>query len=162
MNKTSVEEGQMNYELLTIKDQYANGLVTRTKKENNQAITDIGNAWGKFFGEGHIEKLSHEGVIGLVGIYTEYESDYNGAYTFLCGTLSNKSMEIPGYTCHKILAGKYAKFSIHGDPQTVLAPVWKYIWESDLDRCYTSDFEVYHNDKNEKGHQTIEVFVALN
>lgn len=42
-----------------------------------------------------------------------------------------------------IPAGKYAKFSIHGDMVEAVANTWKEIWQTPLDRTFTGDFEEY-------------------
>ena len=58
-----------------------------------------------------------------------------------------------------IPAGKYAKFSICGNMVTAVAEAWQQIWDMDLDRSFTGDFEEYKNSEVENAE--IDIYVAL-
>lgn len=45
-----------------------------------------------------------------------------------------------------IPAGKYAKFSVRGYMEKAVVEAWGEIWQMDLDRSFTGDFEEYRND----------------
>ncbi len=58
-----------------------------------------------------------------------------------------------------IPAGRYAKFSVHGDMEKAVAQAWGEIWNMDLDRSFTGDFEEYLNSDFENA--DIDIYIAL-
>lgn len=58
-----------------------------------------------------------------------------------------------------IPAGTYAKFRIHGNMETAVRNAWEKIWDMDLDRTFTGDFEEYLND--DYNHADINLYVAI-
>ena len=67
---------------------------------------------------------------------------------------NNKNLDV------KIIpAGKYAKFSICGNMVTAVVDAWQQIWQMDLDRSFTGDFEEYKNADVENAE--IDIYVAL-
>jgi predicted transcriptional regulator YdeE len=58
--------------------------------------------------------------------------------------------------------GKYAKFTIKGDMVESVGKAWQEIWEMDLDRKFSYDFEVYHNDSADMNNQTIDIYISIN
>lgn len=38
---------------------------------------------------------------------------------------------------------------------------WQQIWNMNLDRKYSFDFEVYHNDSQNPSNQTIDIYIAI-
>lgn len=71
-----------------------------------------------------------------------------------------QSQEIVTLSIKTIPAGRYAKFSVHGHMEKAVANAWKEIWQINLDRSYTGDFEEYLNDDFE--HCDIDIYIALN
>ena len=55
--------------------------------------------------------------------------------------------------------GKYAKFVITGDVQNSVGQAWQEIWNIDLKRKYTCDFEEYQDDKMDNA--DIHIYVGL-
>ncbi|QIK69778.1 hypothetical protein G7062_05465 [Erysipelothrix sp. HDW6C] len=78
----------------------------------------------------------------VYGVYSDYESDYKGDYSFAIATTEPRSqMSIP------IFAGmNYTKFAVETD----VAATWAFIWDleesGELHRAYTVDFESYQPD----------------
>lgn len=74
------------------------GISARTN--NAQEIAGKGiipQQWQKFFKEGILEKIPNKASPTIYAVYTDYESDRNGEYTFLIGAieylLNEKSIE---------------------------------------------------------------------
>ena len=63
-----------------------------------------------------------------------------------------KEMTIPG--------GRYARFVVYGDMQAAVARFWQELWEMDLDRAFTYDFEEYQDASMEE--TCIHMYIALN
>ena len=58
-----------------------------------------------------------------------------------------------------IPAGTYAKFCVHGNMETAVRNAWEKIWNMDLDRTFTGDFEEYLNDDYD--HADINLYIAI-
>lgn len=140
------------------------GISVRTTNESNQAMTDIGGLWEKFMSENIIEKIPNKLSTELHSIYTEYESDYRGAYTTVLGCKVEKGVNPPeGLVKIAIPSGKYAEFTAKGDvTKGAVYETWNMIWNSDLDRKYTADFEIYGEKAQNPKDAEIEIFVAIN
>lgn len=57
--------------------------------------------------------------------------------------------------------GKYAKFVIIGDVQKSVGEAWQKIWQMDLKRKYTGDFEEYQNNSEDMQQQEIHIYIAI-
>ncbi len=57
--------------------------------------------------------------------------------------------------------GKYAKFVIIGDVQNSVGQAWQEIWNMNLKRKYTCDFEEYQNNSEDRQKQEIHIYIAL-
>ena len=97
-----------------------------------------------------------------MGLYTEYEGDYTKPYTFIAGAEVSKEVQI-GEELESIIIpkGKYAKFIITGDVQNSVGQAWQEIWNMDLKRKYTCDFEEYQNNSEDMQKQEIHIYIAL-
>ncbi len=99
-------------------------------------------------------------------IYTNYESDYQGDYTYFIGEEVDSFEGVPtGLETLKIPAQKYIKFTNGPDsmPDVIRKP-WQQIWQmttAELGgvRSYIADFEVY--DERSKDHQNIVLDIYL-
>ena len=96
------------------------------------------------------------------GLYTEYEGDYTKPYTFIAGAEVSREVQI-GEEIKSIIIpkGKYAKFVITGDVQNSVGQAWQEIWNMDLKRKYTCDFEEYQNNSEDMLKQEIHIYIAL-
>lgn len=146
----------MKYEIVTLEKREIAGYSIRTTNHGSQAMIDIGRMWQEFFEKNLIQDIDNKLGQTVIGLYTEYEGDFTKPYTFMCGCEVSSGVET------KIIPeGEYAKFTVYGDAKSALGPIWQYVWQSDLNRDYKSDFEEYHFDFDENGHQTIDVYIGL-
>lgn len=60
-----------------------------------------------------------------------------------------------------ITKGKYAKFVINGDVQKSVGEAWSKIWNMNLNRKYTCDFEEYQNNSEDVNNQEIHIYIAI-
>ncbi|MET0945707.1 MAG: effector binding domain-containing protein, partial [Flavobacterium sp.] len=120
------------------------GISVRTTNENGQSGTDIPALWNKFMEEGIAEKIPNKIDNALYCVYTEYEKDHTKPYTTILGCLVSSLDFIPeGMTGKTIEKAVYEKFTAKGNLQeNIVFNEWLKIWNSDLDRSFTSDFEI--------------------
>lgn len=121
------------------------GISVRTTNENGQAAQDIGQLWNKFMSENVQGKIPNK-VDGIVySLYTDYEGDHTQPYTTILGCKVNSLDKIPEEMVGRSFdGGNYAKTTAKGDlAKGLIINHWSKIWETELARRYTADFEVY-------------------
>jgi len=150
----------MNYEIATLKEKTVVGKSIRTTNENGQSMQDIGKMWQDFLGQGYYDIIANQATGKGIGLYTEYDSDASKPYTFMC-CLEVSNEDGTELETRRIRAGKYAKFTIKGNPMEAVGKAWQAIWSMDLDRKFSDDFEVYHNDSEDMENQTIDIYVSV-
>jgi predicted transcriptional regulator YdeE len=104
----------------------------------------------------------------VLAVYADYESDANGAYTFLLGAkVSSAASVIPGMMFRKIPAGKYAVFTSNRGPVSKVVPeAWQRIWSlpksaTGGDRTYRADFELYDHRAINPQDAQVDVYVGI-
>jgi predicted DNA-binding transcriptional regulator YafY/predicted transcriptional regulator YdeE len=139
------------------------GIGTRTTNENNQAATDITQLWQRFIGAGLIEKIPNKVDAAIYAIYTDYDSDYTKPYTTFLGCRVTDFGEIPeGLTGRSFKGGTYEKSSARGDlMKGLVIRHWEKIWQADIDRAYTADFEVYGEKAQNPSDAEVDFYIAL-
>ncbi|AWL78623.1 AraC family transcriptional regulator [Capnocytophaga canimorsus] len=139
------------------------GIVVRTTNANGQAATDLGKLWRQFMSD-TISKIPNTISEEIIAIYTDYESNHQGAYTAIIGKKVSSLDEIPkGMIGREFPATKFQKFIAKGEMPNAVMQTWKTIWEQDevLNRAYQYDFEVY-GEKSQNGDESeVEIFVSV-
>jgi len=148
---------------VTIKPFKIIGISVRTTNENGQSAKDIGALWNTFIAEGILDKIPNKIDNTIYSIYTDYESDYTKPYTTILGCKVSSIEEIPtGMIAQTFDGGNYTKYVSKGDlTKGVVYQEWLKIWNSDLNRAYTTDFEVYGEKAQNPNDAEVEIFVAL-
>lgn len=133
----------MQYETIEMKEKNIAGFAARTNNSAPDMGAVIGGLWQKFFTEGFASlpgKVSGK----TMGVYTDYENDEHGDYTFM--TACEVNGDVPeGYEVSVVPAGKYAKFTVRGNMMTVVGEFWQQLWQMPLERTYVCDYEEYQN-----------------
>ncbi|MCD4770749.1 MAG: GyrI-like domain-containing protein [Bacteroidales bacterium] len=139
------------------------GISVRTTNENGQSTTDIGELWKKFMSEGTIERIPNKINNAILSIYTDYESDYTKPYTTLLGCeVENLNIIPKGMIGKEFEGGSYRKFTAKGDlVKGAVFGEWSKIWEMDLNRKYSADFEIYGEKAQNPTDAEVDIFVAI-
>lgn len=126
------------------------GLAART--DNELEMTENGQIrklWRNFF-EGSFQTGGDAVDDGVYAVYTEYESDENGDYTFVLGRRIPEQAEVRAdLTTVKIREGRYAVFTADEGPAAAVVPaLWKRIWSMSKEelggqRAFQTDYEVH-------------------
>ena len=152
----------MKYEIVELEEKVITGIRIKTTNQDGKAMQDIGMTWQKLFANGSYEKIPNKVNGKTIGLYTEYEGDYTKPYTFIAGAEVSKKVQI-GEEIENIIIpkGEYAKFVITGDVQNSVGQAWQEIWNMNLKRKYTCDFEEYQNNSEDMQKQEIHIYIAL-
>lgn len=152
----------MKYEIVELEEKVVTGIKIKTTNQDGKAMQDIGMTWQKLFANGIYEKIPNKVNGKTVGLYTEYEGNYTKPYTFIAGAEVSKEVQNNRELESAIIPkGKYAKFVIRGDVQNSVGQAWQEIWNMDLKRKYTCDFEEYQNNSEDMQKQEIYIYIAL-
>lgn len=151
MNTTSVDQF------------YIIGISVRTTNENGQATTDIPQLWNKFMSENIIMQIPNKSSNDIYCLYTDYESDYTRPYTTILGCRVHDLNSIPAGFTGKSIQGNYTTFTASGDLTAgIVFKKWQEIWNTNLPRAYTTDFEVYGSKAQNQSNAQIDIFVGIN
>lgn len=139
------------------------GIKVRTTNQNKQAAIDIPQLWGKFMSENIQEKIPNKVSSSIFSIYTNYQKDHTEPYDTILGCEVSILTTIPkGMVGQEFTKGTYAKFTANGNlAQGVVYNSWVAIWNKDLDRTFTADFEVYGEKAQNPADAEVEIFVAV-
>src|SRR5689334_14806729 len=143
----------MDPKLTTIKPMNIVGLEARTtnQEEMNPGTGKIPGVWGCFYQERLMETIQGRKPDCLpLGVYSQYETDHTGPYTFLAGVEVAGSDIADGMAAVNILGGQYLVFPVDGPMPQSLVQAWVAIWDyfpknPKYKRAYTTDFELYRS-----------------
>jgi len=140
------------------------GISVRTTNENGKAKEDIGALWARFMSENIAVKISNILDETIYAVYTDYEGDHTKPYTTILGfKVANLDIIPDGMLGKRIESATYDKFTAKGDlTGPAVIEQWQKIWGMDLNRKYTSDFEVYGEKAIEPTNGEAEIFIAVN
>lgn len=145
----------MNYEIVNLEQKTVVGLSAVTGNADPKMSEVISGLWEKLYQGGVNAAIKNKVNEYAIGLYLDYA---NGQYCVTAGNEVSKPENEELMVKH-IPAGKYAKFSVHGDMVKAVAEAWGEIWQMDLDRSFTGDFEEYLNSDWENA--DIDIYVAL-
>lgn len=139
------------------------GISVRTTNENGKSAQDLPTLWATFMGQGIIEKIPNKLSDDLYCMYTDYEQDHTRPYTTILGCKVSTLETIPeGMVGKTIESENYTKFVAKGDlAHGVVLDTWIKIWNSDLPRNYTADFEVYGPNAQNPENAEVTIFIAV-
>lgn len=138
------------------------GIEARTsfRKEQDGGKTFAGQ-WEKIRG-GALSAVTNRTDGELLTLYTDYESDLFGEYTFIIGCRVVAGTPVPeGMVTRHVPAARYKVFtSAPGDINHVAIDTWKRIWADACQRTYKYDFEVYGANASDPRNSTVDIYVG--
>jgi len=139
------------------------GISVRTTNENNQASKEIADLWGKFMNEKVLEAIPDKIDDTVYSIYTDYESDHTKPYTAILGCKVDNLNTIPdGMVGKSFDGGNYVELSAKGNlMKGLIVNKWTEIWEMDLERVFTADFEVFGVKAQNPADSEIDFLIAV-
>ncbi len=141
------------------------GIQVRTSNANQRAAKDIGELWSKLYKEGIADQISNKLSPEIYAVYSDYESNHTGEYTVTLGFKVSSLENIPTDLFGKTIAkGTYTPFLAKGAMPMAVIQTWQEIWskESELNRVYSTDFEVYGNRATQGDQSEVDIFIGIN
>lgn len=124
----------------TVTEKHIYGKKVRTNNQNTDVIL---NLWEEFL------RLNLKGDV--YAVYSNYTSDFTEDYDLHIGTEENSTNE----SNVTIPAGDYHVIEVDPTVPNAVYSAWVEIWNSDLNRAYTTDFEFYGKDGS------IKIFLSI-
>ncbi|MEC4113163.1 GyrI-like domain-containing protein [Myroides pelagicus] len=142
---------------------YIIGLTVRTSNVNNQAACDIPQLWRRFMQDNLVTEIPNKVSDEVLCMYTDYEGDHTMPYTTLLGCKVINLDEVPDGMVGKFIpACEYVKFTATGDiSKDLVINKWYEIWNTELPRTFTHDFEVYGEKAIDPTDSTVEIYIAV-
>ena len=139
------------------------GILVRTSNKDLICEKDIGALWQRFFSENIMEQIPNKVGTEIYSVYTDYEGDHTAPYSVIIGCKVSHLKEVPeGMVGKEIPAGDYSSHLAKGSiPDGAIGDAWKKIWEADLDRAYTADYEIYGPNAQNPHDAEVEIQIAL-
>jgi predicted transcriptional regulator YdeE len=148
---------------ITISEFSIIGISVRTTNENGQAMQDIPALWNRFMADGILEKIPNKIANEVYSMYTDYEKDHTKPYTTIIGCKVENLNSLPeGMVGKKIPAANYYLQTAKGNVMDgIVYKEWVKIWNSDLPRVFTADFEIYGEKAQDMQNAEIDIFIAI-
>ncbi|HCN51197.1 MAG TPA: AraC family transcriptional regulator [Chryseobacterium sp.] len=139
------------------------GIAVRTTNENNQAAQDIPVLWEKLMNEGIVNAIPNKIDTTIYSLYTDYEKDHTKPYTTILGCKVENLDHIPeGMVGKSFEGGNYIKFTAKGNlADNLVINEWIKIWNMDLGRIFTVDFETYGEKALNPSEAEVDIFIAV-
>ena len=138
---------------------------TSSSNESNPDTALIPGHWQQFFSENIQDRILNKTTNGnILGVYFNYDSDHQGAYSLIAGHEVSTLNDVPGDLVGvEIPQASYLVFSDEGEMPQVIYSMWQSIWnyfsENDqFQRQYNIDFERYSAENSSR----IEIYVSVN
>lgn len=161
MQKTFIQLPAMKFVGISIR--------TNNAAEMNPQTAKIGSTVENYFRQALAEKIKYRKKPGTtICIYTNYESDISGNYTYFIGEEVTEVTEIAeGFESIIIPASQYVKFTNGPDKMpNVCISAWQQIWAmkpADFggERAYIADFEVYDERSRDPENTIIDIYIGI-
>jgi predicted transcriptional regulator YdeE len=147
------------------------GLTARTNNndEINPQTSKIGEIMGRYWSQNIAAQISDRINPGVtLAVYTEYDSNEHGVYTYFLGeevnSFENISADLQKLT---IPAAKYQKFTIpEGKMPEVVINAWQQIWKMSANdfggkRTFVADFEIYDQRASDPAKTSLDIYIGI-
>jgi predicted transcriptional regulator YdeE len=150
---------------------YLAGITARTNNRNELDAQNgkIVPCIQKYFDESIGEKIPNDKNKGTTYcLYTDYESDFTGEYTFLIGKQITTSYYIPKDLEVLVIPSQtYVKFTYGPGPMpNIVQQAWQEIWQMSPEelggmRSYIADFEVYDERASDQKNTILDIYIGI-
>lgn len=134
--------------------------------DNDSGAESINKVWEDFFQQQVGQALEeYKDNDFIYAVYSDYEGDHTQPYRFTLGyKLKEDAPDALPEGLHRVETetADYAMLSAAGEQPKALIEAWTAIWQSDLERRYTSDFEIYGPRFFEDGVNEILLCIGVN
>lgn len=125
----------------------------------------IPHLWQTYFQENIMNQVPNKIGTETIALYSNYESDETGSYTYTIGNTVSAFELIPErMTLFSIPKTTYAVFTTRrGKISEVVPEMWRHIWEwsKENKRAFTVDFELYDERTANPDDAQVDIYISL-
>lgn len=137
--------------------------VTARVTDRDAASEQINALWEQFFKESIGQKVDNKVDDIIYAVYSDYEGDHTKPYRITIGYKIKGAADLKdGLHKVRVKTADYAMMGAAGEQPKALIETWTAVWQSDLDRRFETDFEVYGQRFFEAGVHEVLVCVGVN
>ncbi len=126
------------------------------------ASEQIANLWEQFWKDNLPEKIINRFNGTIYAIYHQYAGDCSKPYTTTIGYRINKIEDLPADIKFVIIPQQhYHVFTAHGTLPEAVIKTWKKILQTNLQRSYSFDFEIYDERAQNPQDAIVDIYVAV-
>lgn len=159
----------INPRIVTSSEMNIIGIATRTTNQREaNGNGEIPKLWERFITEQLEKDISNKHSKNqILSVYADYENGAQGIYSYMIGSQVNDSSNVPdGMVTRRIPCGTYAVFTSDQGPISKVVPeAWAFIWnwfqESDTERAFTYDFELYDERSLDRDNAEVDIYIAI-
>lgn len=153
----------MQYKEISLASFTIAGISVRTSNKEGKSQKDIGELWNRFFSQQTSEAIPNKVSDEIYCIYTDYESNFMGAYTTILGCRVSDTQNLPtGMVVKHIPTGRYHEYRSEGKLPECVGQTWMNIWQSpDTNRMYEADFDIYGAEAQNPENAVVATFVSV-
>ena len=145
------------------------GYSVRTNNDvESTAASRIAQVWQSFMRDNPAALLPNKLGDEVYAVYSDYETDFTGDYTFTLGYKVPPDIKLPsGLVMVELHTGKYAILTSEIGPAPHVVPsLWQRIWSmtpSELGgvRSYQADFELYDQRSSNPEQAQVDIYLGL-
>jgi predicted transcriptional regulator YdeE len=137
-------------------------LKDKTTNENAQAMVDCGNHWQKFEQEEVFNKIPGKSSQNIYAVYYDYEGDHTKPYSYFIGCAVTEATPTPeGMDRLTIPKQTYEHIIAKGAMPACVADAWRNIWNSERNRAYGYDFEIYSEKSSDWSNAEVDIYLSV-
>lgn len=133
----------------------------KTTNDGGQSNADCGSLWQKFEAEKIRDQIPDKSDDEIYALYFDYEGDHTKPFSYFIGCKVKDSTRTPeGMVGVIIPKQNYIKVIARGELPYCIADSWKEIWNSNIDRAYGYDFEIYDERSKDWSDARVDIFIS--
>lgn len=126
---------------------------------------EIPQLWERFYENKVLDSIPNKKNSIIIALYTNYESDETGTYTYAIGTeIIGNEKDSKGLESFEIADDTYIVFTTRKGPiPEVVIEAWQEIWDwsEDRERAYKTDFEVYGENAIDPQNSQVDIYISV-
>ncbi|MBT8220086.1 MAG: GyrI-like domain-containing protein [Bacteroidia bacterium] len=137
-------------------------LKNKTSNRDGQSSIDCGNLWQKFESDKVAFQIMNKRSNDVYAVYFNYDGDYMDPFDYFIGCMIPSDAVIADHLSEiRIPPAHYQKFMAQGKMPESIGKKWTEIWQSDIERAYTFDFESYGSRSHDWENAEVGIFISI-
>ncbi|WNJ19086.1 GyrI-like domain-containing protein [Pontibacter sp. G13] len=134
----------------------------KTTNQDNQSAVDCGNLWQRFEQAQIFSQIPNKLNDAILAVYYDYDGDETQPFSYMIGCqVSDEALVPEGLNELKIPAQTYQKVEAKGALPACIGAAWVGIWNSQPDRAFGYDFEVYDERSKDWSQAEVDIFLSM-